>query len=211
MVHHPHPASPLTPWPIKFPVSVVTPSPQFLFTTAVFVSCSREIVTFVLYIFYLTTQWNMAFSKNFVWFYKTFPWICVRFWGFHGLPHDYCSVQHTFPKKGNVPCSGAFRPFSVFPTSRKVREKPAKPRKVNLPYSWCRSTEWPKAYAIQAKVLSQQTRLGITFHLPSSHLCCHGCILNLIRGTEVAMFTVDRDRWRWWWLCADDVAPELLC
>ena len=99
MVHHPHLASPPTPWPIKFPVSVVTPSPQFLFTTAVFVSCSREIVTFVLYIFYLTTQWNMAFSKNFVWFYKTFPRICVRFWGFHGLPHDCCSVRHTFPKK----------------------------------------------------------------------------------------------------------------
>ena len=70
----------------------------------------------------------MAFSKNFVWFYKTFPWICVRFWGFHGLPHDYCSVQHTFPKKGNVPCSGAFRPFclSDFPKSAGKAGKTAK-------------------------------------------------------------------------------------
>ena len=46
-----------------------------------------------------------------------------------------CSTH--ISKKRNIPCSGASHPFSVFPTSWKVWEKPAKLQKVNLPYSCC--------------------------------------------------------------------------
>ena len=51
----------------------------------------------------------MRFSLGFVWF-----------WGFHGLLCDYCSVDPHASKKGNIPCSGAFCPFSVLSDFQKV-------------------------------------------------------------------------------------------
>ena len=59
----------------------------------------------------------MAFIKDFLWFYKTFPRVCVWFWGFHGLPRDCCSVQHTFPKK-------EMYLVQVPPTGKKIRCNP---------------------------------------------------------------------------------------